>query len=957
MRLSLIVLTALCLLSSPLLAGPGAPQVRPLESPAALSQIKTLVQTKACPIMPMSCDKTVTGQIGSSTPPDCNFSDGQKANFWSFSGKAGVKVTLDLTSRNINLFMTLHHPSDGVVASDGWDYDKDAHIVHTLESSGTWLIGLVNIILNDTGDYTLSLECEGGTTATPPAAPSNLTATTVSSTEVRLGWQDNSGNEDEFSVQGRPSGGSFETIGSVAANSTGADVFNLTPDTTYDFRVRASNSEGNSGYSNRATATTQADSDCMDSEAQLCLNKERFKVEVEWEDFNGNTGVGQVVPFGSADSGLLWFFDADNWEMLIKVLDGCSISGSYWVFAAATTNVEYTLRITDTATDSVKSYTNPLGTAAAAITDTGAFSCAGDQQGVVREATLKRMKPLVEYSQKYIVDGPCMAGDTNMCLNLGRFRVEVDWRDRSSNVGSGEVVPVGSADSGLFYFFDADNWEMLIKILDGGKINDHFWVFSAATTTVEYTLRVTDTVTGTVKEYFNPLDNAAAAITDNEAFVWSNFPPLAEECTATTRMNESVEIPIVGEVAEDRDGKPVKLKVTAVTQPAVGGVVSIAPGGRNVVFNPDLGFVSGDNPVTFTYTVSDGEDSTTANGTVEVLPQPTPTCADFAASPTSILPGESSTLSWTSTNGVSAAVNGVDVPLAGPYDVSPQETTPYTLVITGEAGTTPASCGPVTVEVSAPPPTCSMLKASPTSIWVGASSTLSWESTNGVSAAVNGVDVPLDGPYDVSPQETTDYTLVITGEAGTPPASCGPVTVTATTPPQLGTYRGLTSRGKVVSIKVEKDGDDYEVRTFKAYFTCPAFYGWWEVTYSSCKIGKSGTFQCGSANFCITNATRVRTSGTFDADSKVEGAIEQAIHGFSSCCIQDVTYDGSWQLGLLYDAPRERFGDDQEGVIVYEDEDQVIRVHSLLCADSSGRVDGLNGQACKAMDAGQPVDE
>jgi hypothetical protein len=64
--------------------------------------------------------------------------------------------------------------------------------------------------------------------------------------------------------------------------------------------------------------------------------------------------------------------------MLLKVLDGCRVNDRFWVFAAATTNVEYTLRVTDTATGLEKSYFNPLGQAAAALTDTNAFAACGE---------------------------------------------------------------------------------------------------------------------------------------------------------------------------------------------------------------------------------------------------------------------------------------------------------------------------------------------------------------------------------------------------------------------------------------------------------------------------------------------------------------------------------------------------------------------------------------------------
>ena len=67
-------------------------------------------------------------------------------------------------------------------------------------------------------------------------------------------------------------------------------------------------------------------------------------MEVSWRDFAGNVGAGTAVAAGSEDSGIFCFFSAANWE---KVLDGCGINGHYWVFAAATTDLEYTLTVTD----------------------------------------------------------------------------------------------------------------------------------------------------------------------------------------------------------------------------------------------------------------------------------------------------------------------------------------------------------------------------------------------------------------------------------------------------------------------------------------------------------------------------------------------------------------------------------------------------------------------------------
>ena len=258
---------------------------------------------------------------------------------------------------------------------------------------------------------------------------------------------------------------------------------------------------------------------CIASSYGLCLDQGRFQVDVEWRTPSGSRGRGRAVPAGTDDSGLLWFFQYDNWEMLIKVLDGCDINSHFWVFAAATTNVEYTLTVTDTATSSISEYFNPLGNLAAAITDTSAFAtCPAGVSGEPAE----RAAPVVEATpvRSGIVDldlkGSCVPSPTQMCLNDGRFMVEVDWRSPQGFSGSGRLAPVGSADSGLFWFFSANNWEMLIKVLDACHTADpRFLMLAAATTNVQYTLRVTDTDTGVFQEYFNPQGVSSPAIVDS----------------------------------------------------------------------------------------------------------------------------------------------------------------------------------------------------------------------------------------------------------------------------------------------------------------------------------------------------------------------------------------------------------------------------------------------------------
>ncbi len=244
----------------------------------------------------------------------------------------------------------------------------------------------------------------------------------------------------------------------------------------------------------------------------LALHGGRFQVAVEWSDFQGESDRGKVASvltegmaeasLQSQDSAVAQFFDGDNWEQLVKVLDGRELNGHFWVFLASATNVGLITTVSDTSCGGFKTYNSPLGQASPAVTDVRAFvDCANP------------------------APPSCVSDTTTFCLGEGgRFRVTTEWTDFAGTRGSGSeasIPGVGLAksnDSGLFTFFSPDNWELLVKVLDGCGINDHYWVFTAGTTNVEYTVTVTDTESGEVKTYANPLGRAAAAVTDIGAF-------------------------------------------------------------------------------------------------------------------------------------------------------------------------------------------------------------------------------------------------------------------------------------------------------------------------------------------------------------------------------------------------------------------------------------------------------
>jgi hypothetical protein len=164
-------------------------------------------------------------------------------------------------------------------------------------------------------------------------------------------------------------------------------------------------------------------------------------------------------------------------------------------------------------------------------------------------------------------------------------------------------------------------------------------------------------------------------------------------------------------------------------------------------------------------------------------PAPSPAVNSFAANPSSIASGASSTLSWSATNATSISITPgtfTSTSASGSTTVSPTATTTYILTATGAANSATATAT-VTVQQAATLPTINSFNASPTSIAAGASATLSWATTNATSIAITPGTfsaTAASGSTTVSPTATTTYTLTATNSTGTRTATAT-VTITA----------------------------------------------------------------------------------------------------------------------------------------------------------------------------------
>jgi len=260
--------------------------------------------------------------------------------------------------------------------------------------------------------------------------------------------------------------------------------------------------------------TTQ-DSGCVPNPTRLCLNDGRFGVEASYTTTQGGPDEASAVHL-TADTGYLSFFDPDNVEVMLKVLDGCGVNQHYWVFAAGLTDVEVEMTVTDTSTGDTKTYTNTLGEALRPILDVEAFAGCGDKGWTEPPGGLRPAEPAMATKVLPSLQGCDPQGDA-LCLNGDRFRVTATWETSDGSTGSAQALPI-TADTGTFWFFDDDNVEVVLKVLDGCGINQRYWVFAGGLTDVRVELTVEDTVSGEVRIYTNPLGGAFLPIQDMEAF-------------------------------------------------------------------------------------------------------------------------------------------------------------------------------------------------------------------------------------------------------------------------------------------------------------------------------------------------------------------------------------------------------------------------------------------------------
>ena len=227
---------------------------------------------------------------------------------------------------------------------------------------------------------------------------------------------------------------------------------------------------------------------CAPSVNRLCMVGGRFALDV----VASGKGQGRYDP-GTAHSlsDRSGYFalpsvtgDANLPEVIVKMLGpGAFGQPGAPVFYASMTTAPYVLTVTDTTTGKRRLYSS----------NRGSPLCGGADQ------------PFGETNENSSLESKSAAAETPLTLLGGRFTVTLQARNPRNGQNAAGQAKALTDRSGYFGLSgvtgDALFPEVVVKMVDGRPINGNFWFFHSNLTSLDYTLTVTDQVSGAVRTF------------------------------------------------------------------------------------------------------------------------------------------------------------------------------------------------------------------------------------------------------------------------------------------------------------------------------------------------------------------------------------------------------------------------------------------------------------------------
>jgi hypothetical protein len=255
----------------------------------------------------------------------------------------------------------------------------------------------------------------------------------------------------------------------------------------HQLNVRAWDSCGNSKWASATTRVMVDNHHSCDGSSlvDLCFGDGRYSVNAT---INGERATAL---HWSDNGGFFTLDEPDGAEIAVKYLNGQSVNGRHWFFHGALTPVPYSITITDARNGRSRTLSKEANSLCGGA-DTETFA---DDSWLFGD---------------FVTTGGCVPTTTAVCLMNSRFKVEVK-RGRDFQRGYAVTDKTSS-----FGFGMPGAPEVVVKLYDGRWVNGHHWLFFGSLTTEYYSVRVTDTLTGTTKFYGAPGELCGSA--DGAAF-------------------------------------------------------------------------------------------------------------------------------------------------------------------------------------------------------------------------------------------------------------------------------------------------------------------------------------------------------------------------------------------------------------------------------------------------------
>ena len=211
---------------------------------------------------------SLSGISGGFFPSWTDRRSGAKEEIWSAKvtddgGAVNNPPTANFTFTTSGLtasFTDTSTDSDGTIASRSWAFgdattSTATNPSHTYAAASTYTVSLT---VTDNGGATnsTSKSVTVAATCTPPAAPTGVTATAASATQINVAWTASAGATSYTILRSTTSGGPYSSVGTSTTTSFSDTTASC--NTTYFYVVTASNGTCSSGNSAQASATTNA---------------------------------------------------------------------------------------------------------------------------------------------------------------------------------------------------------------------------------------------------------------------------------------------------------------------------------------------------------------------------------------------------------------------------------------------------------------------------------------------------------------------------------------------------------------------------------------------------------------------------------------------------------------------------------------------------------------------------